>query len=78
MLIDWVRLTTDVAGALYERKRITRGIWQNLSAHADFSGVRVPPDSARQWARGRTKPKGDAALWLYLKAEELSVSSASR
>lgn len=64
-------MTTEVAGALYEKRRIARGIWQNLSAHADFAGVRVPPDSARQWARGRTKPKGDAALWLYLKALEL-------
>jgi len=72
-LIDWARLTFDVARALYERKKIETGYWKNIAAHAQLDGVHLPVDSARAWANGHSMPKADAGIWLYLKAEELDV-----
>lgn len=78
LLIDWSRLVLDVALALYSRKRIARGYWRNMAAHAELEGVHVPIESARSWANGHAMPKADAAIWLYLKADEINVERHAR
>lgn len=49
-----------------------------MAAHAELEGVHVPIESARSWANGRAMPKADAAIWLYLKADEINVERHAR
>lgn len=49
-----------------------------MAAHAELEGVHVPIESARSWANGHAMPKADAAIWLYLKADEINVERHAR
>lgn len=66
--IDWPMLVDDIAWQIHKK---WRGRWLALASAMVADGVQISVHTVSGWGRGVSAPGGDAAVWLYRRAEAL-------
>jgi hypothetical protein len=74
-VIDWKQLTRDIA---FKFRSSDRKIWVGMISAMSNDGMSVDESTLRGWAYGRSSPRADCAVWMYLKAKELGIQVRER